>query len=536
MRLFYTLICITAIANAQFYGPDDFRISDAGGFGNNLIEVDFPDMAYNTVSQNYLVVWESDDIDQVGVVDNNIQIIGRFVDLNGNVQGNDFLISSLSLGQSMLTNTRPRVSYNSTNNNYLVVYEGEFNNGEREIFGVIVDANGVITTPDFRITTRGASGVTTTSSRSPGLTYNPTLNEYLVVYVYIVEATSTTPATVEIEGQRLSSTGALLGTTISITDSTTGAQTNSSIPDVIFNSQTNEYVVTYSASPLPLEEEAYVTIVSQSGTVGTTTRLSNRGSIDNLSFAFKYVRAAWDELNNQYLFVYDADNTTNGEIDVFGVIYDSTMSLVVPEFEISMVAGTSTRHDAVSPDVEWLPGDNNYYVVFRANPFFTNRNEVEIFMRSVSNVGAVGTNLLRVSSAPIDEAGSARFPRILSNGNSALLTVYAAEDTSPASMMVDREYEVYGQFYGSPTLSVASSDDQLLSVFPNPVESKLFIDRNGETLLSFSIFNVMGKEVSAAKINESSIQTIDLSELSAGLYFLNIITDSHSEVHKILKK
>jgi hypothetical protein len=536
MRLFYLLIFLCATANAQFYGPDDFRISDAGGFGNNLIEVDFPDLAYNSSNQNYLVVWESDDTDQIGVVDNNTQIIGRFVDLNGVIQGNDFLISSLSLGQSMLTNTHPRVSYNSNNNTFLVVYEGEFNNGEREIFGVIVDANGVIITPDFRITTRGASGVTTTSSRYPGITYNPTLNEYLVVYVFIIEATSTRPAMVEIEGQRLSSTGALLGSTIPITDSTSGAQTNSSIPDVIFNSQTNEYVVTYSASPLLLEEDAYVTIVSQNGTVGTTTRLSNRGSIDNLSFASKYVRAAWDKLNNQYLFVYDADNSTNGEIDVFGVIYDSTMSLVVPEFEISMVAGSSTRHDAVSPDVEWLPGDNNYYVVFRANPFFTNRNEVEIFMRSVSNVGVVGSNLLRVSSAPVDEAGSARFPRVLGNGNSALLTVYAAEDTSPSSMMVDREYEVYGQFYGSPTLSVTSINNQLLSVYPNPVKNRLNIDGNDETFLSIHLYDVMGKNVFSKITDTTDLQSIDFSYVPQGLYFLKVTTTRSTETFKVYKK
>ncbi|WP_236613372.1 T9SS type A sorting domain-containing protein [Nonlabens dokdonensis] len=534
--MLYVLMLFTAISNAQFYGPDDFRISDAGGFGNNLIAVDFPDMAYNPVTQNYLVVWESDDTDQIGVVDNNTQIVGRFVDLNGVILGNDFLISSLNLGDNMLTNTRPRVAYNSVDNNFMVVYEAEFMIDRREIFGVIVDANGVITTPDFRITSTSNAINPTIKSRTPAISYNPVLNEYFMVYVYVIESTPTMPGTVEIEGQRISSNGALLGSTIFITDSSTGAQTNSSIPDVIFNSQTNEYVVTYSASPLPLEEEAYVTIVSQNGTVGIATQISNRGSISNVAFGAIMVRAAWDQINNQYLFVYESPNNSANEFDVFGVIYDNTMNVVVPEFEISMVAGSSTTNDAVTPDVEWLPGDNNYYVVFRANPFFTNRNEVEIFMRSVSNTGTVGTNLLRVSSAPVDEAGSARFPRILSNGNSALLTVYAAEDTSPASMMVDREYEIYGQFYGSPTLSVASNNDQVLSVFPNPVANTLAIDSNSETLLSYSICNVMGKEVIAAETDVSGIQIIDLSKLSAGLYFLNVTTDSRTEVHKILKK
>lgn len=157
-------------------------------------------------------------------------------------------------------------------------------------------------------------------------------------------------------------------------------------------------------------------------------------------------------------------------------------------------------------------------------------------MRSVTNAGVIGANLLRVSSAPVDEAGSARFPRILSNGNSALLTVYAAEDTSPASMMVDREYEIYGQFYGSPTLSVASNNDQLLSVFPNPVESKLFIDRNDATILSIQLYDLMGKEILKKSTNESEMQIVDLLEVRKGLYFLKIATDKGVEVIKICKK
>ncbi|PQJ30968.1 hypothetical protein BST92_03045 [Nonlabens arenilitoris] len=528
----YLLLFIAIqFSSAQFYGPNDFRISDAGGFGSTITEVDFPDLAYNFTIQNYLVVWDSDDTDQNGVVNNNNQIIGRFTDLNGNIQGNDILISSLNLGNNQRRNLHPRITFNTTDNNYLVVYQGDFNSNKTEAYGVIVNQDGTLNTTDFRISFTAANE----DGRSPAIAYNPNLNEYLAIFISRILSTSTTPARVEITGQRISNTGVLLGNAFDITNSiTAGAQTNGSIPDIIFNPLSNEYLVTYVTSPITNEEEAYATIVSQTGVVGNTVRLSNRGAIDNSGFVNKSVRAAHSIIDNSYLFVYEADNSTAGEYDVFGVIYDAAMNLLVPEFEISQVGGSDTRLDAVIPHVEWLPADNMFYVVFQANPFFSDRNEREIFMRSVSSTGTVGANLLRVSEAPVAAAGSATQPRIVSNGDGALLTVYKAEDTSTQSMMVNGEFEIYGQFYGTATFNEAEQELTAINLYPNPALNEIYIT-GLDHIFSFSVYDAIGKQV-FKKQNHSSDQPISITDFSKGLYFIEIELAERKEVIKFIKE
>lgn len=262
--------------------------------------------------------------------------------------------------------------------------------------------------------------------------------------------------------------------------------------------------------------------------------MCNRGAIDNSGFANKSVRAAHSNIDNSYLFVYEADNSTAGEYDVFGVIYDATMNLLVPEFEISQVGNSDTRLDAVIPHVEWLPADNMFYVVFQANPFFSDRNEREIFMRSVSSTGTVGTNLLRVSEAPVAAAGSATQPRIVSNGDGALLTVYKAEDTSTQSMMVNGEFEIYGQFYGTATFNEAEQELTAINLYPNPALNEIYIT-GLDHIFSFSVYDAIGKQV-FKKQNHSSDQPISITDFSKGLYFIEIELAERKEVIKFIKE
>ncbi|PQJ14289.1 T9SS type A sorting domain-containing protein [Nonlabens tegetincola] len=535
MKTFYILLFTTFICQAQFYGPDDFRISDAGGFGNTTPSVDFPDIAYNSNNHTYLAVWESADTDFNGVVANNSQIIGRFIDLNGNVLGNDILISSLNLGQAPLENRFPRVAFNSSNNTFLVVYQGQLNANKSEIYGVVLDQNGSIISSDYRITNSGSSGNSSIDARTPALVYNSLLNEYFMTYIMVSQATSTANGSLELYGQRLNQNGLQTGTSFPITNSANGIQTNGSIPDVIFNPNAREYAVTYVASPINNQEEAFVTIVSENGNLVNQYRLSNRGSINSNSFGNKWVRAAYSTTDNRYIFVYEADNSRAGEIDVFGVIYDDSMNILVPEFEISQVGAQSTRHFAAAADVDWNPNDNTFYVVFNANPFFSNRFEREIFMRTVTTTGVTGNSLLRVSAAPVNADGSAFLPRIVSNGQAALLIVYKAEDTSSGSMMVNQEYEVYGQLYGSSTLSLDPNQQSQIEFYPNPSKDFIFIEGNGDVEKSVTISSLSGTQLLQHHEINQNLTKIDISNLATGVYFLTVTSNNDIITWKFIK-
>ncbi|MFB6319549.1 CotH kinase family protein [Saccharicrinis sp. FJH54] len=74
-----------------------------------------------------------------------------------------------------------------------------------------------------------------------------------------------------------------------------------------------------------------------------------------------------------------------------------------------------------------------------------------------------------------------------------------------------------------------------LSVYPNPVENKLFIasDKGLPENLSYLIVDLSGKEVLSATLSGSSI---DLSQLGSGIYFVKLFTENSSEVFRIIRQ
>jgi len=68
-------------------------------------------------------------------------------------------------------------------------------------------------------------------------------------------------------------------------------------------------------------------------------------------------------------------------------------------------------------------------------------------------------------------------------------------------------------------------------VYPNPVNSILYIEGN-QNPVNVSIYNLLGKEV----ISSDSTNRIDVSSLSKGVYFTNIIDGNNSAIKKFIKK
>ena len=98
-------------------------------------------MAYNPTQDEYLVVWSGDD-NTGSLVDNENEIFGQRVDgATGAVIGGDFRLSDMGPdGDTNYDAGLPTVAYNPTQDDYLVVWEGDDNTGtlavgETEIFG-----------------------------------------------------------------------------------------------------------------------------------------------------------------------------------------------------------------------------------------------------------------------------------------------------------------------------------------------------------------------------------------------------------------
>lgn len=98
-------------------GPNDFRISDVGPDGDTSFSAIDPDVVYNSILNEYLVVFRGDD--NFGtLVDGEFEIFGQRLNAAGNEVGpNDFRISRMGPdGDAFAHAFSPDVDYDSLSN------------------------------------------------------------------------------------------------------------------------------------------------------------------------------------------------------------------------------------------------------------------------------------------------------------------------------------------------------------------------------------------------------------------------------------
>jgi hypothetical protein len=139
----------TALAQATYpvtidpeIGANDFRISDMGPDGNSNFDAFNPAVAYNSIDNEYLVVWEGDD-NTPPLVDQETEIFGQRLNAATGAQIGENHIRLSDMGPDGAPNfvaRAPAMAYNSTNNESLVVWRGDDNtpplvDNEFEVYG-----------------------------------------------------------------------------------------------------------------------------------------------------------------------------------------------------------------------------------------------------------------------------------------------------------------------------------------------------------------------------------------------------------------
>jgi hypothetical protein len=85
------------------------------------------------------------------------------------------------------------------------------------------------------------------------------------------------------------------------------------------------------------------------------------------------------------------------------------------------------------------------------------------------------------------------------------------------------------------TASEASNElGELVAVFPNPVQDRLFINTSLEKFQA-TIYNLQGQKLYSFESKEANIE-LDYNGYSSGIYFLNISTDKASKTFKVVKE
>lgn len=230
---------------------EDFRISDEGERAFR------PEIVYNPVNHEYLVVWQDDEVE--GIADYEV-FAQRLDAATGELLGPSAIISEMGpAGDNDYEALSPAVAYSSSQHEYLVVWSGDDDRptsgeGESEIWGQRLDATtgSEVGEDDFRISDMAPPPSPELGDAvSPAVTYNLLRNEYLVVW----SGDNLFDNESEIWGQRLdAATGLEVGEDdFRISDlGEDGTDFSDAVQaDATFSAATGEYLVVFDGNSDP---------------------------------------------------------------------------------------------------------------------------------------------------------------------------------------------------------------------------------------------------------------------------------------------
>lgn len=94
----------------------------------------------------------------------------------------------------------------------------------------------------------------------------------------------------------------------------------------------------------------------------------------------------------------------------------------------------------------------------------------------------------------------------------------------------------YAVFDNNATVSVeAIINDKDITLHPNPTTKELILNYSGDETIFATIIDAMGRRLQQTSIRKGS-NTIDVSVLQSGVYFLNITGDGISTTKRFVKE
>jgi len=438
-------------------GVDDQRITSVGNNENVSIEALGGSIAYNATTNEFLIVYSSDDSNNSsGLAINEHEIFVQRIDASNYANiGSPIRISDMGgIGSNQYRAEAPEVAWNSSSNQYLVVWEGWDNTGplvqfEREIFGQLLNANGTEVGSDIRLSEMGDDSETDMetrqyfSGRYPDVAYSSTANQYLVVWQGVDSLNeNTSNARTEIFGQIVNVSGAQVEADFPITaitevDSLFDAQR----PRITTNG--SEFMVVYYGDyNLNGNEEIWSQrVTAVDGTlVGTATRLSDMGADPNVStFRATNPDVTYNLIDDEFFVIWEGTDDENGmvpsEVEIFGQRISTAGVEIGSDLLLTEHGGIGdNRQKPSDPRISWNSINNQYGIAWDGDiigpkPIDYVDSEDEVFLLTIDNLGNTITPAARISNAgPIGINNFyARFPDITFNSNDgSFFTIWEA--------------------------------------------------------------------------------------------------------------
>ena len=314
------------------------RISVMGPENDSNYRAYHPSVVYNSTENEYLVVWYG-DTNTGSLVNGENEIWGRRLSNTAELLGDgQFRISSMGFdGDASYDAFDPDVAYNSTNNEYMVVWEGDssaydITDGEFEIFGQRLNASGGSMAGDFRITHVGDNNDPARDAADPAIAYDQCDNEYLVVW----SGDMIGDEIYDVVGQRLQRNGIKIGAYFFASNGSAGSNTDydAYTPDVVYDPMNNEYFIVWKDDQMGALEFEIIgqRIEADTGhSVGIDSRLSDMGTDGDAVYDAQTPAVSNGGVYNEYtLIVWSGDNSTNGEFEIWGQMWLTSYFVRLP--------------------------------------------------------------------------------------------------------------------------------------------------------------------------------------------------------------
>ena len=206
-------------SNGNFLGTDSTSVSFVGLNGDIARAAKYPDVAYNSQLNEFLVVWSADD-SKDGHVGNEFEIYGQVLNADGTQKGkNDFLISNMGpIGNNNFDAFRPKVEYVQASNQYAIVWRGDTTvDGEFEIYSQRLSGDKLIRLgkTSERLSHAGPDDSLLYDARRVNIAVNPSTSQTVTIWEQEDESTTQVEGEFEVFSSTLQTSDFIIDTTMS---------------------------------------------------------------------------------------------------------------------------------------------------------------------------------------------------------------------------------------------------------------------------------------------------------------------------------
>jgi hypothetical protein len=469
-RLFIALCAVVLLSLVAKVGAADadaigsqFPIS-SGNHPSEGLQAGFQDEVFNEKTGQYLVVYVA------ATTETTDDIYGQLVDVNGNLVGGEFRISTTSADHAEYNPAS--VGYDSETGRYLVAWDRD-----ETVQARVLNPDG---TP---VTGEAAIAAKQDDIETEAIAYSPVTHEYLVVWKAFDDG--------RVYVQRLNQDGGQVGPDDQVVGGSPDLTVDDAV-DVAYNPTSLEYMVVFLAFPPAVSnEEVYGQRLDLSANpIGADDfRISEMGPPGDETDKFDAAPPSivWNSTQNQYLVAWHGNDgvapfATN-EREVFGQLLSADGTQIgADDFRISDI-GTDgdASSNAFRPRMAYDPFGNQYLVAWHGDEAISPLidNEFEIYGQYLAADGAqIGNNDFRISDVQPD--GNAEFsanrPQVAYNTVTCdyLVSYFSGEPNGSAKV----DATVYGRrVAGSVCPDRAAPTISALKVTPKKIASGIKLKR-----------------------------------------------------------